>query len=406
MRSPSFSPSGTSDAGVQEHSQSGDSPTSDVFTSVVERHSPMVLGVCRRMLTDANAEDAAQAVFILFWQKAMGLCNETQIAGWLHRTAQHVCRNARRSSVLRSRHEQKAAAESPTMSPEAADPVQWKEIREILDEEVNRLPEKLRIAFVLFHCENRSLTEMSHQLGASVSTVGTWLQRSRENLAVRLKRRGIVVSAAALGTILSQQIIAEAAPVAFVAATIQTVADVSAAGLTACSPVVASLVKAGIAGGLSKSLLIASVLVAGAISFPVVVVWLLPDLQTRRSADFPLLQGEWRQVAHEQHGGPVNALPKIELEDLLQISSRGFHRKQILADGGVLKGESGSFTLDNSQSPATIDFHMSQGTARGIYQLDGNTLTICVTQDGGSRPTELATKQNDGRILSRYQRVR
>ena len=51
-----------------------DWPSNDQFVSQLKRHSAMVLGVCRRILaTNADAEDAAQAVFVLFWQKAIHL---------------------------------------------------------------------------------------------------------------------------------------------------------------------------------------------------------------------------------------------------------------------------------------------------------------------------------------------
>ena len=290
------------------------------------------------------------------------------------------------------------------MTSETADPVQWQEIRQILDEEVNRLPDKLRLAFVLFHFEHHSMAEVANLLGSTVPTVGTWLQRSREKLAGGLKRRGVVFGATTIAALLSEQLLAETVPDAFVAATVQTVADVSAVGLTGCTPLVAALVKAGTVGGLSKTVLVASSLVMLAVSVPLVVFWSVPSWETRNSADFPLLQGEWRQVSHEQDGGPVNALPKIETEETLRISGRNFRRTQKLADGRVLERERGTFVLDNSQKPATIDFSMFQGTGHGIYELDGDTLTVCVTRSGGPRPSELETTKNDNRILSRYKR--
>ena len=59
--------------------------------TLVERHSPMVLGVCFRALGErTEAEDAAQAVFLVLWKKADRL-TESSIGGWLHRTALLVC---------------------------------------------------------------------------------------------------------------------------------------------------------------------------------------------------------------------------------------------------------------------------------------------------------------------------
>ncbi len=395
----------TSTADGGEYSRSLDSPRQPAMELIVKRHSAMVLGVCRRMLGSADAEDAAQAVFILFWQKGMHLQEERRIVGWLHRTARYVCCNAKRSRVSRARHEQKAVEESPTMNRESADLAQWNEIREILDEEVNRLPEKLRVPFVLFHCEHHSLAEVAELLGATVPTVGTWLKRSREKLASGLRRRGIVIASATLTTMLTHHVTAETVPTAFVAATIETVSAISAKGMAACVPEVAQLVQRGVARGLSKTFWIASSLIVAAIGFPLLVNWLLPALQTRQSPDFPLLQGEWREVAQEQNGGPVNALPPIAYVGTLRINGRHFERFQTLADGRVLGRESGSFVLARSQNTAAIDFKLWQGTIHGIYALEGDTLTICVTRNGEPRPDKLATMKNDDRILTRYKRV-
>ena len=53
----------------QEKSIASGLPAKSEFESVLQRHSAMVLGVCRRMLPNADAEDAAQAVFVLLWRR-------------------------------------------------------------------------------------------------------------------------------------------------------------------------------------------------------------------------------------------------------------------------------------------------------------------------------------------------
>jgi RNA polymerase sigma factor (sigma-70 family) len=365
----------------------------------------MVLGVCRRMLGNAAAEDAAQAVFVLYWQKAMHLQDEARIAGWLHRTAQHVCRNASRSRALRSRREREAAAESLAMSTEPSVSSQWIEIREILDLEIDCLPISLRLAFVLFHCEQRSLNDVAAIMRASVSTVGTWLQRARERLAQRLRRRGVAISAAALLAVLSTQVAAEAVPTTFVSATLQTASLASSAGLTACGPTVAALVQAGSAGLASKIWWIA--LAAGALTLgiPLLEGWFLPVLQTRWSPDFPQLQGHWQEVSTEQDGAEMNMPSAVDYEGSLRIDGRRFHHYQTLADGRVLEGGRGYFILDSSPTPAAIDFFQGPRAAHGIYELDGETMTLCVTRNSGTRPDKLVTRQGDDRILTRYKRV-
>ena len=135
------------------------------FEELVRRHAGMVLGLCRRLLADAeDADDAAQAVFLVLWVKAGSLRRRSTVAGWLHRVAWHVCRNAKRGKIVRTTHERRAAEsrqQSSDDNPPCHDPIQ-----DVLDEEMERLPDKYRLPLVLFHLEGRSIEEITHSRGS------------------------------------------------------------------------------------------------------------------------------------------------------------------------------------------------------------------------------------------------
>jgi RNA polymerase sigma factor (sigma-70 family) len=111
-----------------------------------------------------DAEDAAQAVFVVLWKKASDLRKRDSIAGWLHRVARNVCMDARKAQRIRQQRERQAAQMSGQN--EYSDDG-WSDIKEYLVHELNRLREKYRLPIILFHLEGRSQEEIAVLLRVS-----------------------------------------------------------------------------------------------------------------------------------------------------------------------------------------------------------------------------------------------
>ena len=76
------------------------------FTALVQRYAPMVLRICRNVTGDSqDAQDAAQATFLILAQRACLIRRREALANWLFGTARRVAARARRDSARRRRLE-------------------------------------------------------------------------------------------------------------------------------------------------------------------------------------------------------------------------------------------------------------------------------------------------------------
>lgn len=176
------------------------------FRVIAERHGPMVLGVCRRVLScPYDAEDALQATFLVFARKAASVRSVASLAGWLHGVATRVATTLRRERHRRRSREQ--AATPPTVV-EPRDELSWAEVKCGLDEELARLPVGYREVLVLCCLEGQTRDEAAQQLGVAVGVVKGRLERARKALADRLAKRGLTLSAGLFAIAVSSQVAA------------------------------------------------------------------------------------------------------------------------------------------------------------------------------------------------------
>src|SRR5262249_41919126 len=116
------------------------------------------------------------------------------VVGWLYEVAYHVALRAKTCGLRRRQRERQAGM---TPSEDTMPEPDRRELRQVLDEELRRLPEKYRTPLVLCYLEGRSNEEAARALACPVSTLGWRLGRGRELLRGRLLRRGLVLPAAA-----------------------------------------------------------------------------------------------------------------------------------------------------------------------------------------------------------------
>lgn len=173
------------------------------FAEIIARHGPMVLRTCQRLTGNpSDAEDAAQAVFLVLSQKCATV--KENLAGWLYKVAQDSAHEVVRASRRRARREEKKAQEKQAQMGRST-PLPDIDLREELDAALVRLPVQERMAVVLRYLEDRDYAEAARMAGCTEATMRWRAMKGLDRLRSVLARRGAIFSVAALAGLLAKE---------------------------------------------------------------------------------------------------------------------------------------------------------------------------------------------------------
>jgi RNA polymerase sigma factor (sigma-70 family) len=169
------------------------------FAELMRRHGGYILGVCQRVTCHAqDAEDVFQACFLQLVRRPASIIRRDSVVGWLHTVAVRLSLKSRARRQQRQQHE---VTGPMNYAVARTDDVSWREVRQILEEELAQLPDALRSVVITCLLEGHTQDEAARMLSLKLRTIKDRLRRGRELLRVRLTRRGFTLSV--VGALLS-----------------------------------------------------------------------------------------------------------------------------------------------------------------------------------------------------------
>lgn len=244
------------------------------FETLMERHGPMVLRVCRRALRDPHeANDAFQATFLVLLRSAKSLRRPEALASWLHGVALRAARCLARQAGRRREIEARTARSIEESYNEDAE---GRELGHALHEAIHGLPAGERQVVVLCELEGRSYLDAARELDCPIGTIKSRLSGAKRRLRARLTKRGFAPASVVLAAALAREASASAVPALLrdvttrVASTSRGLA--SKAGVDTVSISVSTLVQ-----GVLNSMAISKVKLASLVLVPLLlstaVIW-------------------------------------------------------------------------------------------------------------------------------------
>jgi RNA polymerase sigma-70 factor, ECF subfamily len=161
-----------------------------LFERVLSGHERPILRLCYRLLGNlADAQDAAQEVFLRVYRHRAQLSESRNPSAWLYQIAVNVCRDRRRKARLTGELDAQAVAGLDSPERDARHQQMQRHLFEALD----ALPEKERLALILRDLEERPAAEVAQILGSSEGTVRSQASTARAKLRKWFDERGLIL---------------------------------------------------------------------------------------------------------------------------------------------------------------------------------------------------------------------
>lgn len=159
----------------------------DAYTAVYSRFWALIYRHAHRMLhDDQEAEDITQEVFLILWNNAPELEIKTSLSGYLYTAVRNRIFNRMKHGKIAAQYAASLGNFIESSEPEPDHLIREKQLRDLIEQEIAALPERMRMVFELSRKDHLSYREIAERLGVTEGVVRNQLSRALKQLREKL----------------------------------------------------------------------------------------------------------------------------------------------------------------------------------------------------------------------------
>jgi len=144
----------------------------DAFEKLFRSYYPELMDYCTRIVTNSQeAEEIVQDLFFTMWNKKEDLNIHSSVRSYLFRSAHNNCLLNLQRNTVRQRYQDYVSGNEPVRYPDPSESYRETEMAGIIQQALNKLPERTREIFRMSRTEELKYNEIAERLSISVKTV-------------------------------------------------------------------------------------------------------------------------------------------------------------------------------------------------------------------------------------------
>jgi len=162
----------------------------DAFAALVRAHRDGVFRLCVSLLSNAaEAEDAAQDVFVKAYRSLGAFRGDASLATWLYRIASNRCMDLLRARRPQESWDELVERDGEKLAGLLREPSQAGalEAKDLIDRVLGQLPAEYRLVLTLRETQGLTYEEIAEATGDSLDSVKARLRRARAELEDKLR---------------------------------------------------------------------------------------------------------------------------------------------------------------------------------------------------------------------------